>query len=68
MDSVAGLANGGNFEGVIRIEEEKIRSHVGEVAARLRHRIAGTRWGKRVYLDMDRLREESQTESAMTIA
>ena len=31
MDSVAGLANGGNFEGVIRIEEEKIRSHVGEV-------------------------------------
>ncbi len=37
------------------------------VAARLRH-IAGTRWGKRVYLDMDRLREESQTESAMTVA
>lgn len=31
MDSVAGLANGGNFEGVIRIEEEKIRSHLGEV-------------------------------------
>lgn len=31
MDSVAGSANGGNFEGVIRIEEEKIRSHVGEV-------------------------------------
>jgi hypothetical protein len=31
MDSVARLANGANFEGVIRIEEEKIRSHVGEV-------------------------------------
>ena len=31
MDSVAGLANVGNFEGVIRIEEEKIRSHLGEV-------------------------------------
>jgi len=31
MDSVAGSANGGNFDGVIRIEEEKIRSHVGEV-------------------------------------
>jgi transposase-like protein len=37
------------------------------VAARLRH-IAGTRWGKRVYLDMDRLREEKQTESAMPVA
>jgi putative transposase len=31
MDSVTGSANGANFEGVIRIEEEKIRSHVGEV-------------------------------------
>ncbi|HEX3449664.1 MAG TPA: IS256 family transposase [Isosphaeraceae bacterium] len=31
MDSVAGSANGGNFEGVIRIEESKIRSHVDEV-------------------------------------
>ena len=31
MDSVAGLANGGNFEGVIRIEADKIRSHVDEV-------------------------------------
>jgi len=29
-------------------------------AARLRH-IAGTRWGKRVYLDMERLREASDT-------
>jgi transposase-like protein len=32
------------------------RSAVMLVAARLRH-IAGTRWGKRVYLDMGRLRE-----------
>src|SRR5271167_1287784 len=31
MDSVAGLASGGNFAGVIRIEEDKIRSHVDEV-------------------------------------
>jgi len=31
MDSVARSASGANFEGVIRIEEEKIRSHVGEV-------------------------------------
>jgi transposase-like protein len=31
MDNVAGLASGGNLEGVIRVEEEKIRSHVGEV-------------------------------------
>ena len=31
MDNVAGSANGGNFEGVIRIEEDKIRSHVDEV-------------------------------------
>ncbi len=31
MDSVAGSASGGNFEGVIRIEEDKIRSHVDEV-------------------------------------
>src|SRR5262249_47037680 len=32
------------------------QSAVMLVAARLRH-IAGTRWGKRVYLDMERLRE-----------
>jgi putative transposase len=31
MDSVARSASGANFEGVIKIEEEKIRSHVGEV-------------------------------------
>ena len=31
MDNVAGLASGANLEGVIRIEEEKIRAHVGEV-------------------------------------
>jgi putative transposase len=34
------------------------------VAARLRH-IAGTRWGKRIYLDMERLREEKQPEAAV---
>lgn len=31
MDNVAGLASGANFEGVIKIEEEKIRSHVDQV-------------------------------------
>src|SRR5580704_11833310 len=31
MESVAGKVDGGNLAGVIRIEEEKIRSHVGEV-------------------------------------
>lgn len=43
------------------------KSAVMLVAARLRH-IAGTRWGKRVYLDMERLREVKQTEAAITIA
>jgi putative transposase len=37
------------------------------VGARLRH-IAGTRWGRRAYLDMDRLREEKQTEAEIAIA
>ena len=31
MDNVAGMVGSENLEGVIRIEEEKIRSHVGEV-------------------------------------
>jgi putative transposase len=31
------------------------------VAARLRH-IAGTRWGTKRYLDMERLREQEQAE------
>jgi transposase-like protein len=33
------------------------------VAARLRH-IAGTRWGTRRYMDMERLREQRQEEQA----
>jgi putative transposase len=37
------------------------------VAARLRH-IAGTRWGKRIYLDMERLREVKQAADEVTIA
>lgn len=37
------------------------RSALMLVAARLRH-IAGTRWGTRRYLDMDRLREQEQEE------
>jgi hypothetical protein len=37
------------------------------VAARLRH-IAGTRWGKRVYLDMERLREVTHTAAEIAIA
>ena len=37
------------------------------VAARLRH-IAGTRWGKRIYLDMERLREATETPIDSTAA
>jgi putative transposase len=37
------------------------------VAARLRH-IAGTRWGKRSYLDMDRLREVRAIAAEVTVA
>ena len=37
------------------------------VAARLRH-IAGTRWGKRVYLDMERLREATETPIELVAA
>jgi transposase-like protein len=43
------------------------KSAVMLVAARLRH-IAGTRWGKRVYLDMERLREAKQTTTEVTVA
>jgi hypothetical protein len=35
------------------------------VAARLRH-VAGTKWGTRRYLDMNRLRELALTEPATT--
>jgi hypothetical protein len=34
MDSVAGLPNGGSFEGVIRIEEEKMRSRADKLVRR----------------------------------
>jgi transposase-like protein len=37
------------------------------VAARLRH-VAGTRWGTRQYLDMERLREQEQEERMTNIA
>jgi transposase-like protein len=43
------------------------KSAVMLVAARLRH-IAGTRWGKRVYLDMERLREVKQPTDEVAIA
>jgi putative transposase len=43
------------------------KSAVMLVAARLRH-IAGTRWGKRIYLDMERLREVRQTEAEVVVA
>jgi transposase-like protein len=42
------------------------KSAVMLVAARLRH-IAGTRWGKRVYLDMERLREVTHTAAEVAI-
>jgi transposase-like protein len=37
------------------------------VAARLRH-IAGTRWGSRCYLDMERLREPAEQETSIATA
>jgi putative transposase len=37
------------------------------VAARLRH-VAGTRWGTRRYMDMERLREQTQEQQAELIA
>ena len=43
------------------------KSAVMLVAARLRH-IAGTRWGKRIYLDMERLRETKQAADEVAIA
>lgn len=43
------------------------QSAVMLVAARLRH-IAGTRWGKRIYLDMERLREVKQPADEVAIA
>ena len=39
------------------------RSALMLVAARLRH-VAGTRWGTRRYMDMERLREQRQEEQA----
>jgi putative transposase len=37
------------------------------VAARLRH-VAGTRWGTRQYMDMERLREQAQEEQTARVA
>jgi len=36
------------------------------VAARLRH-IAGTKWGRRIYLDMSRLSEVEQAAAEMPV-
>jgi hypothetical protein len=56
--------------GVLRLRGRSARSLGKRVRvkpdlafARLRH-IAGTRWGTRRYLDMDRLREQEQEEQA----
>jgi len=43
------------------------RSALMLVAARLRH-VAGTRWGTRQYMDMERLREQEQEERATRVA
>jgi len=43
------------------------RSALMLVAARLRH-IAGTRWGERCYMDMERLRESTENEPAVASA
>ncbi len=43
------------------------RSALMLVAARLRH-MAGTRWGTRQYMDMERLREQAQEEQTARVA
>jgi len=43
------------------------RSALMLVAARLRH-VAGTRWGTRQYMDMERLREQEQEEQTARVA
>jgi transposase-like protein len=43
------------------------RSALMLVAARLRH-VAGTRWGTRQYMDMERLREQEREEQAAKVA
>jgi len=43
------------------------QSAVMLVAARLRY-VAGTRWGTRCYMDMERLREHEQEEQAVSLA
>jgi transposase-like protein len=43
------------------------RSALMLVAARLRH-VAGTKWGTRRYLDMDRLRREESREEEKQVA
>ena len=36
------------------------------VAARLRH-VAGTRWGSRKYLDLDRLKDQDKEEAILAV-
>jgi putative transposase len=43
------------------------QSAVMLVAARLRH-VAGTRWGTRQYMDMERLREQEQEDQTVAVA
>lgn len=43
------------------------RSALMLVAARLRH-VAGTKWGTRKYLDVERLRDQSREESPEAVA
>ena len=43
------------------------QSAVMLVAARLRY-VAGTRWGTRQYMDMERLREHEQEEQTISVA
>jgi transposase-like protein len=43
------------------------QSALMRVAARLRH-VAGTRWGSRQYMDMERLREQEQESQHERVA
>jgi hypothetical protein len=54
-----------DLSNVIQINEAQLHDHLGEMvrlaAARLRH-IAGTQWGLKRYMNMDRLKEHKREQ------
>ncbi len=49
-----------DLSNVIQIHEAQIHDHLGEMV-RLRH-IAGTQWGLKRYMNMDRLKEHKREQ------